>query len=95
MGRPRKTQQRYDWTLAAALHDEGASDHRVAHVVGCSRQAVAQWRAREGRSAHRPGPIDEAAVARLERAGLPIAEIAGRLGQSEARLRRWLLARGA
>jgi len=49
-GRVRECQRGgfYDWKPAQELWKKGAADMEIAKAMGCSRQAVRDWRAREG-----------------------------------------------
>ena len=39
---------RYDWSKAKPLYDAGMTDKEISRAMGCSYQAVFDWRHREG-----------------------------------------------
>lgn len=45
---PQKRRKRYDWSQAKPLYDAGKTDKEIARDMGCSYQAVFDWRHREG-----------------------------------------------
>lgn len=44
---------RYDWGLGRYLYSAGDSDREIAKELGCSHQAVGEWRRRQGLPANR------------------------------------------
>lgn len=78
------------------LAQEGWSNEAIAKAVGWSESTVSRWRTRLGVGARelrtsgsiRGGPELAASIRRLSGEGLPVAEIAARVGWSETTVRR-------
>lgn len=77
----------YDWSLAEVLHEEGATDDRIAGELRCSPLEVAAWRQRVGRTTGRQLRDEDAAA--LWDQGMSDGQIAAELEVARATVQAW------
>lgn len=94
--KPQGPKEKYDWSIAKRLYDEGKNDGEISRVMGCTPGVVHQWRNRNKLPRNtnvgwrgKQAKYDWEKGRRLYDEGKGDGEIAKKLGCSNKTVRNW------